>query len=88
MSLMPDTLNGLASPGSHCTPEGVLCRQPHQVGLTTVLDYVVATYGRQQLPMLVGALGEHKRWETLIPAVFGVPMEEFERGWQGYLAEQ
>ena len=86
-SAMLETLNGLLAPGIYCTPEGVACMEAYEVGLTTVLDYIVATYGRNQLPRLVGALGEHERWETLIPAVFGVPIEEFESGWQTYLAD-
>lgn len=97
MPKMIDTLNGLLAPGSNrptldgiaCyMPDGIACPGVYGVGLTTVLDYAVATYGRKQLPVLVGALGEHERWETLIPAVFGVSMDEFESGWQAYLAAQ
>jgi hypothetical protein len=50
-----------------------------------LIDYAVTTYGREQLPMLVAGLGHYDRWETLIPAVYGVSAAEFEAGWQAYL---
>jgi hypothetical protein len=53
----------------------------------TVLDYVVATYGADALPALVEGFRRYDTWNTLIPAIFGVSVEEFERGWQGYLAK-
>jgi hypothetical protein len=58
------------------------------VALATVVDYAVATYGRDHLPRLLAALGEHASWQTLIPAVFDVSAAEFEAGWQAYLADQ
>jgi hypothetical protein len=54
--------------------------------LATVLEFVVATYGTEQLPRFVAALGEHSRLETLIPAVFELSSEEFERDWRAFLA--
>lgn len=51
----------------------------------TVLDYVVTTYGDDALPALVEGFRRYDTWTTLIPAVFAVSAEEFERGWQGYL---
>jgi hypothetical protein len=56
------------------------------LGMATLIEYVVATYGRAALPRLVTALGEHAGWHTLIPAVFGVSAAEFEAGWHAYLA--
>jgi hypothetical protein len=56
------------------------------VALATLVEYAVATYGRERLPALVAGLGQHERWETLIPAVFGVTAAEFEAGWQAHLA--
>jgi len=53
--------------------------------LASVVDYGVATYGRQTLPLLLQAMAVHDNWETLIPAVYGVSVEEFESGWQAYL---
>jgi hypothetical protein len=58
------------------------------VALATVVAYAAATYGPARIPRLVAAASEHEGWETLLPAVFGVSMDEFETGWQAYLAEQ
>jgi hypothetical protein len=52
---------------------------------TSLLDYVAATYGREQLGVLWAILHKHNDWETLIPAVFGVSVEEFEAGLHAYL---
>lgn len=50
-----------------------------------LIDYVVAVYGRERLPVLLAALSEQSTWHTLIPAVFGVTAPEFEAGWRAYL---
>jgi len=55
------------------------------VALATLIDYAVTVYGRERLPVLVAALREHKSWETLLPAVYGMTAAEFEAGWQEYL---
>jgi hypothetical protein len=57
------------------------------VVLATVVEYAVTTFGVDRMPILLAALPEHKRWETLIPAVFGVSVSEFETGWHASLAE-
>jgi hypothetical protein len=63
--------------------------QPDQpVVLATLIDYAVVTYGRDRLPALLAGLQQHNSWETLVPAVFGVSVAEFEAGWQAYLATQ
>lgn len=68
--------------GLHAVPE-----HPGQtVALATLVEYAVATYGQQQLPALLAGLGHYDRWETLIPAVYGVSSAHFEAGWQAYLA--
>jgi hypothetical protein len=86
-AIMPETLDLLLTPGTGCCAiEEIEQPSGYVIALTTVLDYIVATYGRERLPELVGVLGEHEGWETLIPAVFGVSAEEFEAGWQGYVA--
>jgi hypothetical protein len=56
--------------------------------LETVISFSLATYGRERLAVLIDALGDHATWHTLIPAVFGVSLAEFEYGWHAYLAEQ
>jgi hypothetical protein len=53
-----------------------------------VIEYVVATYGRDYLPRLVAAMSEHDSWQSLIPVVFGTSAAEFEAEWQAYLAER
>jgi hypothetical protein len=53
--------------------------------LETVIDYAVMTYGRDRLPVLLVALGQHDDWQSLIPAVFNVTADEFEQGWRDYL---
>lgn len=57
------------------------------VALATVTEYVTTTYSAERLPLLLAAIPAHERWETLIPAVFGVSLAEFEEGWHTYLAE-
>lgn len=51
----------------------------------SVIAYAVTAYGHERLPLLLKAFGVHDTWETLIPAVFGVPVGQFEIGWQAYL---
>jgi hypothetical protein len=58
------------------------------VALATVMEYAAATYGPKRIGVLVAEVSEHESWATLIPAVFDVSAEEFEAGWQAYLAEQ
>ena len=63
-------------------------QSPHgqTIALATLIDYAVATYGRERLPVLVTGLGQSESWETLLPAVYGISAIEFEAGWQAYLA--
>jgi hypothetical protein len=58
------------------------------VVLATLIEYAIATYGREHLPVLVASLDQYDSWATLLPAVFGVSAAEFEAGWQEYLATQ
>jgi hypothetical protein len=58
------------------------------VAVATVLEYVASTYGANHVPLLLAAVLEHERAETLIPAVFDLPLEEFESGWREFLQEQ
>jgi hypothetical protein len=53
----------------------------------TLLDYVVAAYGRDALPALVDGFRHYEKWDALIPEVFDVSAKAFEAGWQAYLAE-
>jgi hypothetical protein len=56
------------------------------IAAATLIEYAVATYGREHLPALVASLSQHNNWETLIPAVYGVSAADFEAGWQAYLS--
>lgn len=58
------------------------------IALAALVDYAVATYGRERLPRFVASLGQHDAWETLTPAVFGVAAPNFEAGWQRSLAQE
>jgi hypothetical protein len=58
------------------------------MSMATLLEYVADTYERERIPVLLAAFGTHHRWDTLVPAVFGLSAEEFEAGWQTYLKEQ
>jgi hypothetical protein len=66
----------------------VLCPAdaPHMAAALSVVEYALDIYGPNRLPALVAGLGVYDTWEELIPAVFGVPVAEFEAGWQVYLA--
>lgn len=55
------------------------------VGLETVIEYMVATYGRDHVARFVAATFTHADWQSLIPAVFDVSATEFEVGWQHYV---
>jgi hypothetical protein len=58
------------------------------VAIASLLEYLVATYGYEQLPVLLAGLAQHNDWETLLPAALGVSAADFEAGWQSYLAQQ
>jgi hypothetical protein len=58
------------------------------VALATTLEYIAFTYGAERVPLLLAAVSEHEQAETLIPAVFGLPLEEFESGWRDFLQER
>jgi hypothetical protein len=51
----------------------------------TLIEYIVATYGRDQLPALLTATGSYSDKVTLIHALFGISAADFEAGWQNYL---
>lgn len=61
-------------------------RQGRILYQATVVDYIVATYGREHLPALITALDTHDTWATLLPARLGVDKETFEQGWRRHVA--
>ncbi len=36
--------------------------------------------------IVIAAMGEHESWQSLVAALFDISVEEFEAGWQHYLA--
>jgi hypothetical protein len=90
---LPTRLDQLAVPARPSEDVESSSRNPvyhpgQMVALATLIEYMVATYGRERLPALVAGLGQYKSWDTLLPAVYGVSAVEFEAGWQAYLAAQ
>jgi hypothetical protein len=61
---------------------------PAGVALATIFEYTATTFGADRIPVLLATLPHHERWETLIPAVFGLSPDEFESGWHAFLAER
>ncbi|RIK35831.1 MAG: hypothetical protein DCC55_29095 [Chloroflexi bacterium] len=55
------------------------------IALATFIEYIVFTFGQERLPELVGSLGRHESWRTLLPVVFDVSVAEAEAGWQAHL---
>ena len=78
---------GAPTAGTYTEPfvEGA-SQRGQTVMLSTLIEYAVTTYGRERLPILVRNLRQYNSWETLLPAVYGVPAAEFEAGWVEYLA--
>lgn len=56
------------------------------IALALLFDYTAERYGRASLTRLLAALPAHSQWDSLIPAVYGLSAQEFEAGWQGWLA--
>lgn len=52
-----------------------------------LIGYATQRYGTGRLPLLLSGLQQPVTWEALIPALFDVSVEEFEAGWQAWLAE-
>jgi hypothetical protein len=58
------------------------------VAVALVIDYLVTTYGRASLPLLLAQAGTHDSWATLIPASLTVPTAQFETGWRAFVSAQ
>jgi hypothetical protein len=65
-----------------------LFRSTDVTAVATLIEYVVAAYGYEQLPVLLAGLAQYDEWDTLLPAVYGVSSAEFEKGWQAYLVKE
>jgi hypothetical protein len=54
----------------------------------SLLRYSVETYGREIIPALLDGFGQYPTWKEVVPAVFQISSEEFERNYNRYLAER
>jgi hypothetical protein len=89
---LPAHLNSLVAlfPGDTTDRKEASLRMSYDgqvVAIASLLEYVEDTYGREKLSALLAAFGVLQRWDTLVPAVFGISAEEFEAGWRTYLEE-
>jgi hypothetical protein len=67
--------------------ENYFHRSSEAVRVATLVEYAVAAYGYEQLPVLLADLAQHDTWDTLLPAVYDISSTEFEEGWQEYLVK-
>jgi hypothetical protein len=68
--------------------ENYFYRSHEMVSVATLVEYAVAAYGYEQLPVLLAGLAQYDDWDALLPAVYGVSSSEFEEGWRAYLAKE
>lgn len=54
----------------------------------SVIAYTVKTYGPDRLPALLYGFHQFGNWQTFVLGAFGASVDEFEAGWNQYLAEQ
>ena len=73
--------------GSIVWAKGEIVHTLRTAAASTVVSYVASAYGRSTVLTLIDLMGEYKTWDELIPAVFGVPKEDFVTGWRTYLTE-
>lgn len=52
------------------------------MSLVTIVDYIVATYGCDQLASLIAVSVWYDSLDALAPEVFGVSVTDFEQGWR------
>ena len=64
-------------------PGAVSAQERQTAAAINLVDFVVATYGIDVLPVLLQGFGHHEGWETLIPAVLGTSAAELEAAWHG-----
>lgn len=61
---------------------------PAGIMLATMFEYVADTYGEDTVTLLLHEIPAHKQAETLIPAIFDVPLTEFTDGWRAFVMER
>lgn len=59
-----------------------------RVAAFTLIDYIVDTYGQEQLPLMLDRVGSVQSWEMLAQTAFGISAAELEAGWNQYLADK
>lgn len=58
------------------------------IAASSVIDYVVETYGREQVPILLQMWGTDATWDDLMTLMFQTTRQEFEAGWNRHLAKK
>lgn len=53
----------------------------------TIADYIAARFGPQRFVDLIDGIMEYGQWSTLTREVFGVSLEEFEKGWRAHVEQ-
>ncbi len=53
-----------------------------------LIEFILNTFGYHYLPSLLQAFEEDETWETLVPVVFEMSIQEFEEEWHTYLQER
>ena len=68
----PHSLQVLASDfGAESVQNGWAGNWMERLTAATVVEYLVETYGRDRLPVLIACMGLYSTWEELVPAVAG-----------------
>lgn len=52
-----------------------------------IIEFVIETYGYSITPTLLDAFEKYTSWDTLLPSVFGLSNNEFEKNWHSYLKQ-
>jgi hypothetical protein len=52
----------------------------------TLIEYMVATHGRQFIPILLRDLDQYSDWNSLAQNSVNLSADELEASWQAYLA--
>jgi hypothetical protein len=61
---------------------------PRQELASTLIEYLVANYGRQVAPNLLRDLGQFSDWDDFAEQTVGLSAEELQTGWQEYLVQR
>jgi hypothetical protein len=56
--------------------------------VVSLLAYIEEVWGRNALSLFVAGLGHYSGWDEMVPALFGVPLPEFERRWRAWATDK